>query len=313
MRSKVVLLVASLIAEGAQAGATVPVEVQLLDPGTFVVQASAPGGGSNDPDISGPEFEWTAPAWAANGSGSFAFTAGPGTLEAFSSGNVSSAPPLAAGQGVHIAVRQVVPPRVELFVPDFGEAMTTVAFMKRSSENDLSGSAVALGSSCSVSFDDQAVSSTKLAGDYESDVGWGGNLNRAIRPDIDASELNGGGLRSFVAGDRVLLDIAVSTTANCNVQNSGDASCSVNWSHNCGFDVLAIVPEPQNRPQTQCFDQEDNDLDGLIDLADPDCSDPFDTTESPPPAPAGCGFGPELALLLPGLWWLRRRRGQPTV
>jgi hypothetical protein len=23
---------------------------------------------------------------------------------------------------------------------------------------------------------------------------------------------------------------------------------------------------------------------------------------------AGCGFGPELALLLPGLWWLRRRQ-----
>ena len=69
----------------------------------------------------------------------------------------------------------------------------------------------------------------------------------------------------------------------------------------------AIAPEPQNRPQTQCFDQEDNDLDGLIDLADPNCSDPDDTTEAPPPM-AGCGFGPELALLLPGLWWLRRRR-----
>ena len=43
-------------------------------------------------------------------------------------------------------------------------------------------------------------------------------------------------------------------------------------------------------------------------LAAPDCSNPYDMTEAPQPM-AGCGIGPELALLLPGLWWLRRRRG----
>jgi hypothetical protein len=58
-----------------------------------------------------------------------------------------------------------------------------------------------------------------------------------------------------------------------------------------------------------CDDRMDNDHDGRIDLADPDCEGPYDTTEAPPPPPvAGCGFGPELMGVLPSLWWLRRRR-----
>ena len=52
----------------------------------------------------------------------------------------------------------------------------------------------------------------------------------------------------------------------------------------------------------------DNDHDGRIDLADPDCEGPYDTTEAPPPPVVGCGFGPELMGVLPSLWWLRRRR-----
>jgi hypothetical protein len=57
-----------------------------------------------------------------------------------------------------------------------------------------------------------------------------------------------------------------------------------------------------------CDDGLDDDRDGRVDLADPDCARAAGFSEAPPPAPApGCGLGPELALLLPGLAWLRRR------
>jgi hypothetical protein len=55
-----------------------------------------------------------------------------------------------------------------------------------------------------------------------------------------------------------------------------------------------------------CSDGLDNDGDGRIDLADPNCSGPNHTTERPLPMVKGCGFGPELALVLLPLWWLRR-------
>jgi len=70
----------------------------------------------------------------------------------------------------------------------------------------------------------------------------------------------------------------------------------------------------RSRAPAACFDGLDNDFDGQVDVdgnggsPDPDCTDGFDTTESPPPPPPGCGIGPELAFLLPLLAALRRRR-----
>jgi hypothetical protein len=51
----------------------------------------------------------------------------------------------------------------------------------------------------------------------------------------------------------------------------------------------------------------DNDGDGAIDLADADCHATEGISES------SCGFGPELAFVMPALWWLRRRRGLRAV
>lgn len=74
---------------------------------------------------------------------------------------------------------------------------------------------------------------------------------------------------------------------------------------------------------TACADGIDNDTDGLVDFdggatagitplgsPDPNCGSALGNSEVPPPPP-GCGFGPELAGLLPALWWLRRRRRSP--
>jgi hypothetical protein len=61
----------------------------------------------------------------------------------------------------------------------------------------------------------------------------------------------------------------------------------------------------------QCDNGRDDDGDGTIDWrgdasGDPDCYAISDRSELPSPPP-GCGLGPELAVLVPALWWMRRR------
>lgn len=72
-----------------------------------------------------------------------------------------------------------------------------------------------------------------------------------------------------------------------------------------GPTVIAL----NNGKAPACADEGDNDGDGFVDLADPDCSGPSDNTEAPAPPSSGCGIGPELAGLL--LLTARRRSRTP--
>jgi hypothetical protein len=67
-----------------------------------------------------------------------------------------------------------------------------------------------------------------------------------------------------------------------------DPGCNVAW---------------KNIENPQCNDGLDNDADSFVDLADPQCTGPADNAEA-----ATCGMGPELAVVLPALWLVRRRR-----
>jgi hypothetical protein len=57
-----------------------------------------------------------------------------------------------------------------------------------------------------------------------------------------------------------------------------------------------------------CDDWFDNDSDGFQNFpADPECASAFDTNEAKP-GDQSCGIGFELALVVPLLMWLRKRR-----
>lgn len=56
----------------------------------------------------------------------------------------------------------------------------------------------------------------------------------------------------------------------------------------------------------------DTNSDGIAD-PDPNCGTAFKNKETPNTGGGGCGIGPELALLLPGLMWLAGRRREPST
>jgi hypothetical protein len=193
---------------------------------------------------------------------------------------------------------------IEIDVPDLGESTTALVFVPEAALNQLSGSDP---SEAVISLSGEEYDSSVLGIEVQpegGEEGFFGGLSSTFFDGAAHPFRSGAILASFIAGDRVRLPIDVDMRADC----FSGPTCSLSWSQTLVLRAPSgIAPEPQNRPQTQCFDGQDNDGDSKIDLADPDCTDPYDTTEAPPQT-VGCGFGPELALLLPALWWLHGSR-----
>jgi hypothetical protein len=302
-----------LVVEGATAGTTVPVEPQLVAPAEVVVATVHEGVVLDVQTTPGLVANWTAPASLGSGSATFAFDVSSGRLTVASAGSfvVSGAVPLEDySVGASLGPNG---PEFQIAVPDFGESMTSIAFVGRQT-GEVSRSGRQGWVDASVGL--RTFASTLLAGDFNlvpplslpPDFSLG---LRILKDDpntlADSADLIGAYF-PFPAGDTITLTVPMEVGSGCNAL-VGTSTCSVTWDVDLELDVLAIAPEAQNRPQTQCFDAVDNDLDGLIDLEDPNCSDPYDTTEGPPPPlTGGCGLGLELVLLLPAIGWLRRRR-----
>ena len=71
------------------------------------------------------------------------------------------------------------------------------------------------------------------------------------------------------------------------------------WPHGYDYGVFKFTGASGLDFWGGCQDERDNDNDGLVDLADPQCSGPSDATENPLGGGLACGTGPELVLLLP--------------
>jgi uncharacterized repeat protein (TIGR03806 family) len=118
---------------------------------------------------------------------------------------------------------------------------------------------------------------------------------------------------------------AASTTempaCNDGIDNDGDGRVDSPW------DVACAGPWHDSERST-CEDGFDNDGDGLADFdggalrnggvapwePEPDCvAAPHQSSEAWPVRGWGCGLGPELSLVLLGVWWLRQRRAPPSA
>jgi glucose/arabinose dehydrogenase len=110
---------------------------------------------------------------------------------------------------------------------------------------------------------------------------------------------DGGGELLIVHSTGSIFQLALRTACSNALDDDGDGLTDFPADPGCaGEESLAENPA--------CNDGSDNDGDGFIDLADPGCGgDPARNREGPSGA---CGLGFELALVLPGLARLRRRR-----
>jgi len=310
MTARLALVLGILVASPALAAKPFPIARQITpEP----ISLSGQAGGFFPTVVIGP-FEgsgsWQFAEGGTSGSGSVQVTTGEGFVRISHSGEISG------DSFVNLSIGG--PLEIELDVPDLGESTTQLTFVPEAEMNQLSETTnnpnlfffAGLGLSPENGTYDSSVLGTQIEFPT-SDYSWGGSVSNNLYDGTTSNvHTSGAFLTGFIAGDRVRLPLDIGMNVSVSGSCGGGQSCdfSLSWSQTLILrGPFAIAPEPQNRPQTQCFDQADNDGDGKIDLVDPNCTDPNDTSESPPMAGFGCGFGPELALLLPPLWWLRRR------
>ena len=310
MRRALAVLSMGLLATAAGAATTTPVGLLVLDPPEVLVETFRESELVDSQVLSGTTVDWFAAPPLAGGSARFEFDVSSGRIAIASTGSITAPTDIGLLEYEVKATLLPDPTRVQIDVPDFGESMTTIAIVGEGSL-DLSRTgdrkAWARANSSASSYSSSLLArSVRLT--HSSSVSVNGEI---LIGEPGPLSISGPGqfaeLHSFPAGDTAVLDLPMEFRAGCNTLSGTSTACSVTWDATAEIELVAIVPEAHNRPMTQCFDGIDNDLDGAIDLADGNCSDPWDTTEMPPPIPSGCGIGPELALGMPLLLWLRRR------
>jgi len=309
MRRALAFFAVVLLATSAGAATTTPLVFELMDPLEYVVETYLEDVLQDSQTLSGGTVDWTAPSPLMSGAARFEVEFSPGRIALASTG--SFAAPTDIGQLDYDVKATLSPaPRIQIDVPDFGESMTRIVIVGDSSL-DLSRTGGRVGyAGGGLSFG--AFSSALLGPNVQASLrsnGFFAQIPKLAPDTFSESETLYATIHSFPAGDTVIVDMPVSFSAGCNTLAGTATDCSVTWDGSAELRFFALVPEAQSKPMTQCFDAIDNDLDGAIDLEDGDCSDPWDTTEGmPPPMTGGCGMGPELALALPLLLALRRRR-----
>ena len=275
-RTAFTLAATFLVSTASLAAVPVPVSVRLVDPGNLTLTC---GNTTFELPLT-PSVEWV--CGTASGTIDTSIDES-GLVHASSSGTASGS----------MRISLVRRATIEFDVPDYGESMTAIALVPTGGD-----------------FDPTSYNGTIYAGlngyPHSSILGLpveNETVETVAYVRIGATSLKHAGFGKFISGDTLTVEeFYWLVTVDCN-------SCS--WTTSPDFQLFAIAPEPQNRPQTECYDQTDNDGDGLVDLADSDCGSPNDlreggfTTAGINMAGWGCGLGHELVQLLPLLGWRR--------
>jgi hypothetical protein len=153
-----------------------------------------------------------------------------------------------------------------------------------------------------------------IAGTGGTPLGYGAWI--VVLPDSSAAACDNGldddgdGLHDFPADPGCDDPEDPSEAAACEDGLDGDGDTLIDYPADPG---CTSALDPSELSAVKCDNGVDDDRDGMIDwrggTGDPGCFGSNDISELQAPPPGGCGLGPELVLLLPGLLLLQRGRG----
>jgi hypothetical protein len=126
----------------------------------------------------------------------------------------------------------------------------------------------------------------------ERTITWS-NQPGSTGPPITSASWTGSGYRDFSVTAAVTAGQAVSFVLRHPDGCVASADSTLTSRESNANRPQLVVETAEVAPASQCSDGQDNDADGVIDLADPGCTDPSDTdeTDPPPPVAPACSDG----------------------